>query len=214
MQVCTRCTTYLPMTAQVCTGCGVLLETPIAPVAPAIPATGPAPHAPDNPWRQPQHEPPVEPTFAEPEPAVMAETATEETVAAQPEPPAPPAYVPDPIGTPIKLTFADPLPPIAEHKPADAPATVSVSAEAPQIPLAASDGAGTVRGVGQPPEETLAVPAAYAQFAPEAVQPVSAYSPETGTADVVELSFPDVLTVAPPAAPVAGWPDAQSANSV
>jgi hypothetical protein len=207
MPVCGRCTTQMLWDAQVCIGCGASLAAPIAPAAEKV-DLGPAPHAPDNPWRQQQIEPPPLPVEA---PAALDEPTTAAELLA---PPAaePVAYTPPALGTSIPLPFADPLPPLPVAEPYVAPAPVAVSDDLPAIPLVPADGVGTVRGVGQPAEETLAVPAAYASFAPEPMRPVPSYAPESGTAEVVELEFPAVLTVAPPVTHAPGWPQEQSAS--
>lgn len=222
MVVCLRCTMDLRWDAQVCIGCGSILGTAAAPGAPAIPSIAPPQlEAPPNPWRQPA----AETVAAAPAPVIAAAPApVAASVADYPmavEEEEVPLGVPpkttaklaegvpqDPPGMPLKLSFVDPLPPVnatPEYVPAEAPLTAV--AETPAIPVEPSDGIGAVRGVGQPTEETLALPAAYATFAAEPMALADyAIADEEPPAEVVELSFPATLTVAPPAAHVAGWP--------
>jgi hypothetical protein len=211
--ICSRCATHLAPGSQVCLGCGLPLGAEAIPLAaPAIEAAAaPTPPAdlPENPWRR--RDPAPELTAAARTPApVFASLPIEETIATVPAPVAQKA----PSAIPI-LGF-DPLPPVEEVAalPAAAPLeladddlpAIAVVDEVYEAPAA-------IRGIVRSPEETLAVPAAYATFAPEAseaTQPtesVAPYTPEWGTADVVEIDFPAVLTVAPPAAHVTGWSD-------
>jgi hypothetical protein len=124
--------------------------------------------------------------------------------------PAPPVYTPDPIGTSIPMPFADPLPPIAASAPAAEYVPLALSADEASIPVAHTEDAATARGLGLPPEETLAVPAAYASFAPEPMSADAAEAP----AEVVPLLPAGGLTIAPPAVHVPGWPaeEAQTAS--
>lgn len=200
MIVCSRCITLLAPGSQVCTGCGLPLGAEATPLAaPAIEASAPPAQsyrAPDNPWRHEQTEAVEHPTIEIPSAPgpqgqlmVTAELATPASkgplLAFDPLPPAAPTENPDPY-----LTSA-----VAQATP-----------EGPAIGVEVSDGSGAVRGITHCTEDTLAVPAAYATFAPEVTQHVSSYLPESGAADVVELTFPAVLTVAPPSAPVESWP--------
>jgi hypothetical protein len=224
---------HLTPGAQVCFGCGLPLGAEATPLAaPAIEAVAPpAVPAADNPWRQPADETaaPVAaaPTYGE-APVAAVPTYGEAPVAEAPaeteaEAPAPragfaersQAIVATELATPAKqgpLLAFDPLPPVATLSGEDPYVTDSAAPKASRSPrtsravgVEVSDTSGTVRGIAHSTEDTLAVPAAYATFAPEAAQPAAAYQPESGEAAIVTLDFPAVLTVAPPQAPVAGW---------
>jgi hypothetical protein len=208
---------HLTPGSQVCVGCGQPLGAEATPLAaPAIEAVAPPVlESPDNPWRTTPSAPdeqiahpiaPVQAPVAEVEP-------DDEGPALPPEKAAPSqAVISADLATPASrgpLLAFDPLPPVAAAASEDPYVTASAVAPptAPTIPVEEVDGIGTVRGHAHSTEDTLAVPAAYATFAPEPAQQVAAYQPEAGHAEVVPLDFPAVLTVAPPQAPVAGWPD-------
>lgn len=177
----------------VCTGCGLPLEVEsFAPQLPLPAAGAPVgailPAAP-NPWRQPSDEPLTEVYVEAP---VLVEAAAE--VAAPVEPPKPKLAegVPqDPPGMALKLTFADPLPPLPPPVTEPVASTIGLSTEpTPQFNVAEA-------AVSEPgfvlEDEPLAVPAAYAQFAagPIAAEPVEA------PAEVVPLIPAAGLRVAP-----------------
>jgi ribonuclease E len=220
---------HLTPGSQVCFGCGLPLGAEATPLAaPAIEAVSPPVlQAPDNPWRttapatveetapvaQQPAAPVEQPAAAEaPEQEAVAEAAS--TGFAERSQ----AVVAADLATPAvrgPLLAFDPLPPVAASANEDPYVTATVEAPAaPAIPVEEVDGAGTIRGHAHSTEQTLAVPAAYATFAPEATQDVAAYRPDAGVADVVALDFPAVLTVAPPQAPVTSWPDADTQRRV
>ncbi len=164
---------------------------PSAPTSPAAPVAEAAPVAPTPPIT------PIVTPMANGQATVAADLATPASrgplLAFDPLPPVAAAAAEDPYVT-------------ATPAPTAAPAAPTTPVP-PPIPVEDAAGGGTVRGHAHSTEQTLAVPAAYATFAPEPTQAVAAYRPDSGTADVVALDFPAVLTVAPPQAPVAGWPD-------
>jgi hypothetical protein len=183
----------------VCTGCGLPLEAEsFAPQLPLPAAGAPAgailPAAP-NPWRQPTDEPVTE-VYVE-APALVeaaAEIAEIAEIAATVEPAKPKLAegVPqDPPGMALKLTFADPLPPLPPPVTEPVVSTIGLSTEpAPQLSVAEA-------AVSEPgfvlEDEPLAVPAAYAQFASE---PIAAEAVEA-PAEVVPLVPAGGLRVAP-----------------
>ncbi|HVW81860.1 MAG TPA: hypothetical protein VHB69_13060 [Mycobacteriales bacterium] len=202
--------------AQVCYGCGLVLDTvavePIAVEPVAVPEVAIEPDAvPEVPVAQ----------VAEPVTEPIAEPVTEPIAESQPAQGQ--ALVTPALATPAardRILAFDPLPPLTApvgedpYVTAPAPAPVAPAAEVevevePTITVEDVDAPGLVRGHALPADETLAVPAAYATFAPETYD-VPDYRPESGTADVIEINFPGALTVAPPQAPVADWPQPQS----
>lgn len=217
MVVCLRCTMDQRWDAQICIGCGNILGTAVAPGSTAIPSIVPPPaEAPVNPWRQPQAVP-AEPVASAPEVGAPMPVADDEEETPFGIPPKTTAKLAEgvpqaPLGEPIKLTFDNPLPDIDPDAPQAVPGPIRQAVDVPAIPVVPSEEAGTVRGVVQPAEDTLAVPAAYASFASE---PASledfAIKEDEPAAEVVELSFPSVLTVAPPATHTPGWVDGPAA---
>jgi hypothetical protein len=197
---------HLTPGAQVCFGCGLPLGAEATPLAaPAIEAVAPPTlQTPDNPWRT------TAPATAE-ETAPVAEQAPVVEAASTGFAERSQATVATELATPAvrgPLIAFDPLPPAAPQLNVDPYVTASVAKPAkPAIPVEDTTGIGTVRGIAHSAEETLAVPAAYATFAPEATQDMATYRPDSSVADVVTLDFPAVLTVAPPQAPVTSWPE-------
>jgi hypothetical protein len=211
--ICSRCTTHLMWAAEICPSCGLTLAAPLAPVAPFAEAapSGPITYepVPDNPWRQGEtfEAAPIEPAPIEAQQfAPIEEPAAVEAPAAAPAPapiPAPvAAYTPPPLGTPIALTFADPLPPLAAPSAPAEYVAVAVASSEPTIPVALPESTETAPRVAVA-DDDLGVPAAYAPFAPETNADVAA-----APAEVVELIPATGLTIAPPAVETPGWPAA------
>lgn len=212
MLVCQRCTTHLMPGMSVCTGCGLPMEAGFAPMgAPIAPAPGPSPLVATgpNPYRQAaDHEPRYadEPsTYAPEQPVIPQKSETEapivpfEAAVGVPQ---------DPPGTALKLTFADPLPPLPPPADPGAATGISVSGEpAPQFAIAEPN-------VAEPEfvlhDEPQAVPAAYAPFAEEtgSLQDFAVTEP----AEIVPLVPPGGLTVAP-LAPYVADPEAEAARA-
>jgi hypothetical protein len=194
---------HLPFEAQVCVGCGLPFEVEVAQAAPGAP-TGPITYepVPDNPWRagENQHDVQVPHVPAE-QYAQFAPVEEPAPVAAEPVAPPVPAYEPPALGTPIALTFADPLPPLPTPTGPPAYDAPPVSSTASAIPVAVPETAENAARVAVA-DDDLGVPAAYAPFAPE-----TAAAEAPVPAEIVPLIPATGLTIAPPAVSTPGWND-------
>ena len=233
MAACARCTTHLLPGMSVCTGCGLPQESETVALPTPIPAAGsPAAAvmaATPNPWRQSADDAVVEPPAADvyveapapveayleaPAPVqAVAETAVEAVAEAAEAAPAKPKIaegVPqDPPGMALKLSFADPLPPLPEptfDTDTTSDMTGPLPASTPQFAIAEP-------AVEEPSfvleDEPLAVPAAYATFAAE---PIAADAVAEAPAEVVPLIPAEGLRVAP-STPYVADPVAEEARA-
>lgn len=185
MAVCARCATQLPGHPQVCTGCGLILNTAAA-SAPAVPTVA-APVMP----------PPAAPPIAEmPLPATPVAT------------PAPRYGVPLPIERPSKpIMPPNPFAKGAQTDRGPVPPQLPVRHESAAIPVAfAQFSEPAVAGnhaVTADPAEVVILRPSLAEALEAALADLPADAPDH--VDEEPEPFPEVLTIAPPKAAMPGW---------
>ncbi len=193
MAICSRCATQLPPHLHVCTGCGLVLGAPAAPVAAPIPAVA----APILPPADPPAHAQLSNLPAAPTSAATTSVPSAGSRYGVPQPvqrPATPIMPPNPFARGAQ-TDRGPVPPQmpVRHESAAIPvAFAPFSAEpAPAVPDAVTPDS---------PAEVVILRPSLA----EALEAAIAELPEDAPEHAPE-PFPEVLTIAPPKAAMPGW---------